>query len=108
MNSLFWFVVAALGEIGGCYAFWGYAKLKWPWWTMVPGTAVLLVFAWALTRVDASHAGRAYAAYAAIYLCGALGWMWIVERAAPDRWDMTGAAVALVGCGIIFFAPRTA
>lgn len=108
MNSLFWFVLAALGEIGGCYAFWGWLRLNWPVWMTIPGTLALIVFAWALTHVDASHAGRTYAAYAAIYLVGALVFMRVIERVAPDRWDLIGAAVALLGCGIIFFAPRAA
>ena len=106
MKSLFWYVVAALGEIGGCYAFWAWQRLQRPAWIVVPGIVALLVFAWALTKVEASHAGRAYAAYAAVYLVGALAWMRLVEGATLDRWDLSGGAVALVGCSIIFFGPR--
>jgi small multidrug resistance family-3 protein len=106
MKSLFWYVVAALGEIGGCYAFWAWLRLNRPWWLVLPGGVALLVFAWALTKIETSHAGRAYAAYAAIYLIGALAWMRVVEGATPDRWDLTGGAFALLGCSIIFFGPR--
>lgn len=108
MKSLFWFALAAAGEIAGCYAFWGWLRLKWSPWFIVPGTAALLIFAWALTRVEATQAGRSYASYAAVYLVGALLWMGLVEGSPPDRWDVTGAVVALVGCAIIFWGPRPA
>jgi small multidrug resistance family-3 protein len=106
MRSIFWYALAALGEIAGCYAFWMWLRLQRPSWLVFPGIVALLIFAWALTKVEAIHAGRAYAAYAAIYLVGALAWMRFVEGATPDRWDLGGGAVALLGCSIIFFGPR--
>ncbi|HRQ88749.1 MAG TPA: hypothetical protein PLA50_08115, partial [Bacteroidia bacterium] len=65
----------------------------------------LLVFAFALTRIDADHAGRAYAAYAAVYLVASLIWMKTVEGANPTLWDAVGSVVCLLGAGIIIFAP---
>lgn len=108
MKSAFWFSVAAILEIAGCYAFWGWVRLKWPAWVVVPGIVALVMFAWALTRVETSHAGRAYAAYAAVYLVGALLWLRVVEHVMPDRWDLLGGALTLVGCALILFAPRGA
>jgi small multidrug resistance family-3 protein len=72
----------------------------------VPGILSLIVFAWLLTKVESDFAGRAYAAYGGIYIAASLGWLWLVEGKMPDRWDMTGVAVCLVGAGIILFAPR--
>jgi small multidrug resistance family-3 protein len=66
----------------------------------------LAVFAYLLTRIDAAFAGRAYAAYAGVYLVASLGWLWAVEGARPDRWDLIGGAVALAGAAIILFGPR--
>ncbi|MEZ2346417.1 YnfA family protein [Terriglobus sp. RCC_193] len=103
MQSLFWFVVASLLEIGGCFAFWVYFRLhKSPVW-MAPGVLSLILFAMALTRVDSSEAGRAYAAYGSIYICSALVWMWVVEKNRPDLWDLSGAAVCLLGSAVILF-----
>lgn len=69
--------------------------------------ASLAAFAWLLTLVDASHAGRAYAAYGGVYIAASLGWLWTVEGTRPDRWDMIGAAVCLAGAAIILFGPRS-
>lgn len=59
-----------------------------------PGTVSLVLFAWALTRIDADFAGRAYAAYGGIYILASLVWMWAVEGSRPDRWDTIGAAAS--------------
>lgn len=70
------------------------------------GVPALALFAFALTKVDTVSASRGYAAYSAIYLLASLVWMRGVEQITPDRWDLTGTAVCLVGAGIIMFAPR--
>ena len=70
--------------------------------------ASLAAFAWFLTFVDVSAAGRAYAAYGGIYIIASLGWLWAVEGVRPDRWDSVGAVVSLLGAGIILFGPRAA
>jgi small multidrug resistance family-3 protein len=100
------YALAALAEIGGCFAFWAWLRLgKTPWWAGA-GTLSLIVFALLLTRIDASVAGRAFAAYGGIYIVASLVWMRLVENARPDRWDLIGGAVCLAGAAIILFAPR--
>jgi small multidrug resistance family-3 protein len=106
MRALLWYLLAALGEIGGCFAFWAWLRMrKSPLW-LIPGLIALAVFAIALTRVDASHAGRVYAAYGGIYILSSLVWLWLAEGVRPDRWDVLGAAVCLVGAALILFGPR--
>lgn len=108
MTSFLWYQLAALGEIGGCFAFWAWLRLgKSPWWTL-PGIVCLVLFAIVLTRIDTPEAGRAYAAYGGIYILSSLLWLWCVEGVRPDRWDVTGAAICLVGAATILFGPRTA
>lgn len=100
------FILAALAEIGGCFAFWTWLRLgKSPLW-LIPGLASLVLFAWALTRIDTEFAGRAYAAYGGIYILASLVWMWTVEGSRPDRWDVIGAAICVAGAMVIIFAPR--
>ena len=100
------YALAALAEIGGCFAFWAWARLgKSPLW-LLPGIVSLILFAWLLTRVDASAAGRAYAAYGGVYICASLLWLWAVEGVRPDRWDVGGAALCLAGACIILLGPR--
>ena len=100
------YIGAALAEIAGCFAFWAWVRLGQPAWWLIPGMASLAAFAWFLTFVDVSAAGRAYAAYGGIYIAASLGWLWAVEGTRPDRWDTVGATVCLLGAGIILFGPR--
>ena len=100
------YILAALAEIGGCFAMWAWLRLdKSPLW-LIPGAASLALFAWALTRVDADFAGRAYAAYGGIYILTSLAWMAVVEGAKPDRWDAVGAGLCVAGALVILFGPR--
>lgn len=101
------YVGAALAEIAGCFSFWAWLRLgKSPWW-IAPGMGSLALFAYLLTLVDSNAAGRTYAAYGGIYVAASIGWLWIVEGARPDRWDLIGVAVCLIGTAIILFGPRT-
>lgn len=107
MRSLFWYSLAAVCEIGGCFAFWAWLRVgRSPFWTLA-GITSLVVFALALTRIDAAAAGRAYAAYGGIYILASLMWLWIVEKTRPDHWDVIGASICLVGAGVILFGPRS-
>ena len=74
----------------------------------MPGIASLVAFAWFLTLVDVSQAGRAYAAYGGVYIVASLGWLWLAEGVRPDRWDAIGATVCLIGAAIILLGPRAA
>lgn len=106
MKSLLWYLLAALGEIAGCFAFWAWLRIgNPPLWTL-PGVISLVIFALALTRVDTAAAGRAYAAYGGIYILASLLWLWIVEKTRPDQWDVIGAAICLLGASVILFGPR--
>lgn len=100
------YIAAALAEIGGCYAFWAWLRLgKSPLW-LAPGMAALALFAWLLTQVDSTAAGRSFAAYGGVYIFASLSWMWLVEGVRPDRWDMAGAALCLVGAAVVLLMPH--
>ncbi len=108
MAALGLYALAALAEIGGCFAFWAVLRLGRPAWWLAPGVAVLCLFAWLLTRLDQDAAGRIYAAYGGIYIAASLAWLWAVEGRMPDRWDLIGSALALSGAAVIFWGPRSA
>jgi small multidrug resistance family-3 protein len=107
MTSLAWYVLAALSEISGCFAFWAWLRMHKNALWIIPGVGALIVFALALTRIDTAHAGRGYAAYGGIYILASIFWLWRVEGVAPDRWDMIGAGISLAGAGVILFVPRS-
>lgn len=100
------YVVAALAEIAGCFSFWASLREGKPLLWLLPGMASLALFAWLLTLVDSAAAGRAYAAYGGVYICASLAWLWRVEGVRPDRWDMAGGAICLLGAAVILFGPR--
>ncbi len=102
------YLLAAFAEIAGCFAFWAVLRLGRSAWWLLPGVVSLILFAWALTRVDTPFAGRAFAAYGGVYIAASLAWMWLAEGARPDRWDLVGAALCLGGAAVILFAPRGA
>ena len=107
MPTIAAYISAAVAEIAGCFAFWAWLRLDRSTWWIVPGLVSLGVFAYLLTFVNSTAAGRAYAAYGGVYIASSLGWLWLVERVRPDRWDIIGACVCLVGAAIIIAAPRT-
>lgn len=108
MRLLAIYVAAAAAEIGGCYAFWAWLRLgKSAAWALA-GIVALIVFAWLLTLVEVEAAGRAYAVYGGIYIAATLVWLRVVEGFTPDRWDLIGGAVALLGAAIILWGPRAA
>ncbi|KZX88741.1 hypothetical protein A3726_05735 [Erythrobacter sp. HI0037] len=104
--TAFAYIGAAIAEIAGCFAFWVWLRLDKSVWWVIPGMIALALFAYLLTLVEAEHAGRTYAAYGGVYIVSAIAWLWIVEGAKPDRWDMIGASVCLIGATIILFGPR--
>ena len=99
------YALAALAEIAGCFSFWAWLRLDKSTWWVAPGMVSLAIFAWLLTLVDTPAAGRAFAAYGGVYIAASLIWLWSVEGARPDRWDVIGAAICLVGAGLILVGP---
>ncbi len=106
MQTFFFFLLAALGEISGCYAFWAWLRLDKSIFWIIPGILALIIFAFALTKVDASNAGRAYAAYGGFYILSSLFWLWLAEGVKPDKWDLIGVTFSLVGTIVILFNPH--
>ena len=104
LTTLPLFFVTALAELGGCYLVFLWMKGgRTP--LLLAGAAVALgLFAWLLSLHPT--AGRVYAAYGGMYVASAVAWGWLVEKQTPDRWDLLGAAVCLVGMGLIAFGPR--
>ena len=100
------YLLAALAEIAGCFAAWAVLREGRSAWWLLPGLASLAVFALLLARIEAPFAGRAYAAYGGVYIAASLAWMAAVEGARPDRFDLLGAALCVLGAGVILLAPR--
>ena len=108
MPTIAAYVGAAIAEIAGCFALWAWLRLGKSVWWIVPGIASLALFAYLLTVVDNGFAGRTYAAYGGVYIAASLAWLWVIEAQRPDRRDLLGAAICLIGAGVILLGPRAA
>jgi small multidrug resistance family-3 protein len=78
-----------------------------PWPTGLLGALVLVAYGFVPTYQPA-HFGRVYAAYGGVFVVLSLLWGWAVDRVAPDRYDLLGAALCLAGVGVIMYSPRAA
>jgi small multidrug resistance family-3 protein len=107
IRVFFLFALTALAEIVGCYLPWLVLRQAKSPLLLLPGLLSLMIFAWLLT-LHPSAAGRTYAAYGGMYIAVALVWLRVVEGVSLTRWDVAGAAVALVGMAIIALQPAAA
>lgn len=107
LHSLFYFFIAGLFEIGGGYLMWLWLREGKSMWIGMMGALVLILYGIIPTFQPAdAHFGRVYAAYGGIFIALSILWGWLVDHTVPDRWDLLGTAVALVGVFIIMYAPR--
>ncbi|OPX64976.1 MULTISPECIES: YnfA family protein [unclassified Methanoregula] len=106
LQSLFLFVLAGLCEIGGGYLIWLWIREGRGIEYAVLG-AIILVLYGIIPTLQTSNFGRVYAAYGGIFIVLALLWGWQIDKVVPDRFDILGAAIALIGVFIIMYWPRT-
>ncbi|OUC95370.1 YnfA family protein [Streptosporangium minutum] len=105
-RSLLLFVVAALAEIGGAWLVWqGVREQRGLLWVGAGFIALGLYGLVATFQPDANF-GRILAAYGGVFVAGSLVWGMVVDKFQPDRWDVIGAAICLLGVLVIMYAPR--
>ena len=105
-KSMLLFALAAVAEIGGAWLIWQGVREHRGWVWVGAGIAALAAYGFVDTLQDDAHFGRILAAYGGIFVAGSLAWGIVVDGFRPDRYDLIGAAVCLIGVGVIMFAPR--
>jgi len=105
LKSFLIFILAGLLEIGGGYMIWLYLKEDKPIWYGILGGLALAAYGTVAT-LQAANFGRVYATYGGIFIVLSLLWAWKVDNFKPDRYDIIGALIALVGVCVIYYAPR--
>jgi small multidrug resistance family-3 protein len=105
IKSIFYYVAAGLCEIGGGYLVWLWIREGKPFWFGVLG-AVTLVLYGVIPTLQPANFGRVYAAYGGVFVVLSILWGWRIDRITPDKFDLIGGAVALVGVFIIMYWPR--
>ena len=105
-KSLFYFFLAGLCEIGGGYLVWLWLRENKSLWLAVLGAMVLILYG-IIPTFQPAHFGRVYAAYGGVFIVMAMLWGWKIDRIPPDKFDLIGAFLALIGVCIIMYWPRT-
>ena len=106
LRSVALFLLAALAEIGGARLVWqGVREQRGLVW-IGAGIVALGAYGFVATLQPDAHFGRILAAYGGVFVAGSLAWGMVVDGFRPDRFDYLGAAVCLLGVGLIMYAPR--
>ena len=69
--------------------------------------AVVFILYGIIPTFQLAHFGLVYAAYGGMFNVLSLLWGWAIDSSRPDRFDIIGAAICLVGMAVIMYAPRT-
>lgn len=104
-KSISYFLLAGLCEIGGGYLVWLWLREGRPIAYGVFG-AVILVFYGVIPTLQPAHFGRVYAAYGGVFIVLSIMWGWKIDGIAPDRFDVIGGTIALMGVAVIMYWPR--
>jgi small multidrug resistance family-3 protein len=106
-RSIALFVVAAIAEIGGAWLVWqGIRENRGLVWVGA-GVIALGLYGFVATLQPDANFGRILAAYGGVFVAGSLAWGVVMDGFTPDRWDIAGALICLVGVAVIMYAPRT-
>jgi small multidrug resistance family-3 protein len=106
LHSALLFVLAGLAEIAGGYLMWLWWRDGRGWPVGVAGALILVLYG-IIPTYQAAHFGRVYAAYGGVFVVLSVLWGWGVDRVAPDRYDLIGALICVLGVAVIMYAPRS-
>ncbi len=106
LKSVILFALAALAEIGGTWLIWqGFRENRGLLW-LAAGVIALGFYGFVAALQPDANFGRVLAAYGGVFILGALLWGVLVDKFRPDRWDLIGVAICLVGVLVIMYAPN--
>ncbi len=104
-QSLSYFFLAAVCELSGGYLVWIWIKHNAPWPVGVLGGLFLFVYG-IIPTAHAAHFYKVYSAYGGVFIVMSLLWGWFFDGTPPDRFDVIGTLIILVGVFFIFFHPK--
>ncbi len=105
-RSIALFVVAALSEIGGAWLVWQGVREHKGWIWIGAGVIALGLYGFVATLQSDGNFGRILAAYGGVFVAGSIAWGMVADGYRPDRYDITGAVICLIGMGVLMYAPR--
>lgn len=107
IKSIFYFVLAGIFEIGGGYLVWIWLREGKSIIYAVTGAIALILYG-VIPTLQPSNAnfGRVYATYGGIFIILSILWGWKIDNIIPDKFDLIGGTIAVIGAAIIIYAPR--
>lgn len=106
IRSVVLFALAALAEIGGAYLVWIGLKEDRGILLVALGVLALGLYGVIAALQPDPNFGRVLAAYGGVFIVGSLLWGVAFDGFRPDRYDIAGAAICLIGVTFIMYAPR--
>lgn len=107
-RSVGFFLIVGLCEIAGGYLVWLWVRdHRTAWFGALGGLLLFLYGVLPTLQPERASFGRVYASYGSVFVAMSLLWGWWVDGIRPDRFDVIGAMIALIGVGIIMYAPRS-
>lgn len=101
------FVLAAVAEIGGAWLVWQGVREDRGLIYVGVGVIALGIYGFIATFQPSPHFGRILAAYGGVFVAGSLAWGIFFDGFRPDRYDLIGAAICILGVTVIMYAPRS-
>ena len=105
-RSILLFIVAALAEIGCAWLIWQGVREHRGLLFVGAGVIAPGLYGFVATLQPDANFGRILAAYGGVFVAGSLGWAIVIDKFRPDRFDLAGALICLVGVAVIMYAPR--
>jgi small multidrug resistance family-3 protein len=105
LKSILLFILAGFCEIGGGYLIWIWLKEGKSFWYGLIGAIILVLYGFVAT-LQTSGFARVYATYGGFFIVMSLLWAYKMDNFRPDKYDIIGALIALLGVCIIYYAPR--
>ncbi|MBD7937234.1 MULTISPECIES: YnfA family protein [Cytobacillus] len=106
LSAIILFLLAGIAEIGGGYFIWLWLREGKPFYWGIGGMVALALYGVIATFQSFPSFGRVYAAYGGVFIVLSVLWGWGIDKKAPDMYDWIGAAICLVGVGVMLLAPR--
>ena len=105
LKTIIIFIIAGICEIGGGYLIWQSLREGKPMWYGVLGGAILVLYGIVAT-FQMENFAKVYATYGGIFIILSLVWAFFFDKYVPTRYDIIGAAIVLIGAGIVYYGPR--
>lgn len=105
-RSILLFLLAAVAEIGGAWLVWQGVREQRGWAWVGAGVGALGIYGFVATWQPSNEFGRILAAYGGVFVAGSLAWGVIIDGFRPDRFDLIGAALCVIGVAVIMYTPR--